>query len=101
MATSPVTPVHPGQPQLFLVLVAVALAQERKAQGWPNQTIKDTREAETTQAQPGPSHQVAQIDLTEKWTAQGPGPQSSASVSLNSGAPNGGQRNCSAVPITK
>jgi hypothetical protein len=52
------------------MLVAVALAQERKAQGWPNQTIKDTREAEKTQAWPGLSHQVAWMDLKEERIAQ-------------------------------
>jgi hypothetical protein len=47
------------------------MAQEREAQGRPNQPIKDARDAETAQAWPRPSHQVAQMDLTEEWTAQG------------------------------
>jgi hypothetical protein len=46
----PPPPSYPGQPQSSLALVAVALAQEREAQGRPNQSIKDAREAETTQA---------------------------------------------------
>jgi hypothetical protein len=55
-----------GQPWSSLALAAVALAQECEAQG-----SKDASEAETTQAWPGPSHQVAQMDLTEEWAAQG------------------------------
>jgi hypothetical protein len=69
----PPLPSNPGQPWSSLALAAVTLAQ--KQQGWPDQTIKDAREVETTQAQPRPNHQVAQMDLTEEWTAQDHVPQ--------------------------
>jgi hypothetical protein len=67
----PPPPSYPGQPWSSLALAAVALAQEHEAQGRPNKPIKDASEASTTQAWPRPSHQVAQMDLTEEWTAQG------------------------------
>ena len=72
---------YPGQPQSSLALAAVALAQEHEAQGQPDQTIKDAREAETTpESSSGSDGSHRGVDC--------PGPRNSALVSPYSGVVN-------------